>query len=374
MKKLDIYILKLFLSALGVAALVLIGLYVVIHLFSNLADFMEVTQQNFFVFVVQYYFYRFPLVLQKLLPIITLIAAVMTITRLARNNELTPIFAGGISIYRALLPVVVVAGILSAGMFAMDETLVSPLSKNISRTDKILKSEGSERFVSRQTLHYNIAMKKYNYISRIMMDVWITEYNDEKRLKSKITARQAAWTNPSDSEFDLSSGRTWQGNKTGWLLSDGIIYNYDESVAPLAMRKGPPQPFGAKGYFLKPELMPEDMEKTADAQETLSAIQELLKQYPQRPDLKIKYHNKFAFPLTNVVLIFLGVPLILMGESKKFSVGIGICLAVGLGFFVFKFLLENLGDKGALPPLVAAWAPIIISIGAIIYLMKKIRT
>ncbi|MBI4712313.1 MAG: LptF/LptG family permease [Planctomycetes bacterium] len=371
MKKLDLYILKLFLSALGVAALVLIGLYVVIHLFSNLADFMEVTQQNFFVFVVQYYFYRFPLVLQKLLPIITLIAAVMTITRLARNNELTPIFAGGISIYRALLPVVVVAGILSAGMFAMDETLVSPLSKNISRTDKILKSEGSERFVSRQTPHYNIAMKKYNYISRIMMDVWITEYNDEKRLNSKITARQAAWTE----QGDKSGVATAESRPNrGWLLSDGIIYNYDVSAYPMILRKGPPQPFGAKGYFLKPELMPEDMEKTADAQETLSAIQELLKQYPQRPDLKIKYHNKFAFPLTNVVLIFLGVPLILMGESKKFSVGIGICLAVGLGFFVFKFLLENLGDKGVLPPLVAAWAPIIISIGAIIYLMKKIRT
>ena len=367
MKKLDLYIIRYFLAALGLTFFSLVGLYVVIHFFTNLSDFIELTQVNIAVFMPQYYFYRLPLILYQITPIILLIATVMTIAKLTRTSELIPIVASGINIYRMMQPILIVAVIFSIAMFIVDEYTVSSLNRLISRTEKILKAEGSELFISRQTKHYNLVMQKYDYVKNIMQNFWVTEYDDEEVLKSKIFARAAQWKNTSVTG-DFPSDNSL---RVGWHLSDGIVYNYDRR----GLRSGPAKLFGAKGYFLHPELTPEIMEKSAEASnESLNELTNLIKQYPQQATFQIKYYNKFSFPLTNFVLIFIGVPLMLtLPTRRNFFRGIGICIAVSLGFFLVKFSLEALCKKDIILPVLASWLPTVAFAIVAVYLWRKMR-
>ncbi|MFH1227098.1 MAG: LptF/LptG family permease [Planctomycetota bacterium] len=369
-KKLDYYVLRYFLAALGLSFFALSGLYIVIHFFTNLSDFMELTQVNLAVFMGQYYLCRLPLILYQITPIIILIASVMTIAKLIKTNEFIPIITSGSNILRLIRPILVVAIIISVGMFIIDEYTVSLLNKVINRTDKILKAEGSELFITRQAAHYTLVIQKYDYIRNEMNNVWVTEYDDEGRLQAKIFARTVQWRESlPDREDSLPEEKNQSGE--GWHLSDGAVYRYDNK----GLRIGSPQIFGARGYFLSPELSSGMMEKSEDTtNESISDLQSLIKQYPKLTTYKLKYYNKFSFPLSNFVLIFIGIPFILLAPDRRnFFRSVGICIAISLGFFMVKFLLEALSKKDIIPVFLASWLPVaIFSLGAV-YFWRKIR-
>lgn len=371
MKKLDWYILRYFLAALVMAFFAMSGLYMVIHFFTNLGDFMELTQVNLAVFMGQYYLCRLPLILYQITPIIILIAAVMTIAKLLRTSELIPIITSGISVYRLLVPILIVAGIFSVLMFIMDEYTIAALNKAINRTDKILKAEGTELFVPRQTKHYTIVIQKYDYIKNAMHNIWVTEYNNDGLLMAQISAKTAQWREQGQPAGETDSAVDEPRQGRGWYLSDGVAYTYDEK----GRRAGAGRIFGARGYFLPPELTPEFMEKTeAASYESLSELDNLIKQFPHQTVFKIKYYTKFSFPLATFALIFTGIPFILLSPGRRnFFRGIGICIAVSLGFFLLKFLLEALSKKNIIPPFLASWLPIIIFGVIAVYLARKMR-
>jgi lipopolysaccharide export LptBFGC system permease protein LptF len=209
-------------------------------------------------------------------------------------------------------------------------------------------------------------MQKYDYVKNIMQNVWATEY-DGALLKTKIFAQTAQWKDASSTADLTASG----GFQTGWYLSDGIVYNYD----PGGLRNGPARLFGAKGYFLHPQLTPEIMEKSAEsANESLNELSSLIQQYPQQAAFRVKYYNKFSFPLANFVLVFIGVPLILSSPTRRnFFRGIGICIAVSLGFFLMKFSLEALSKKDIMPSFLASWLPLAVFAVVAVYLWRKLR-
>ncbi|MFA5795024.1 MAG: LptF/LptG family permease [Candidatus Brocadiia bacterium] len=369
-KKLDFYVLRYFLAALGLSFFAMSGLYVVIHFFTNLSDFMELTQVNLPFFMGQYYLCRLPLIMYQITPIIILIASVMTIAKLIKTNEFIPIITSGLNILRMIRPILVVALIIAVGMFVIDEYTVSLLNKVINRTEKILKAEGSELFITRQAKHYAMVIQKYDYIRNEMNNVWVTEYDDEGQLQAKVFAHTVQWREASSIEDEHAAE---EKNRTaeGWYFSDGAVYRYDSK----GLRIGSPRIFGARGYFLAPELSSEVMEKSdGTASESMSDLENLIKQYPRQAAYKLKYYNKFSFPLTNFVLIFVGIPFILFSPSRRnFFRGIGICIAIGLGFFMLKFSLESLSKKDIIPVLLASWLPVAVFSMAALYFWRKIR-
>jgi lipopolysaccharide export system permease protein len=63
-----------------------------------------------------------------------------------------------------------------------------------------------------------------------------------------------------------------------------------------------------------------------------------------------------AFPLVNVMVVFIGV--ILASGPRKTTVasGFGWTLLLSFGYYLFINFGRALGREGAIPPLVAGWA------------------
>ena len=80
-----------------------------------------------------------------------------------------------------------------------------------------------------------------------------------------------------------------------------------------------------------------------------------------------QYH--LTFPLANLVLLVVGLPLLLRHERGAGAEGLARGLLLCLFFFAADFVCRNLGVQGALDPLLASWLPVLFfgSLGVVLY-------
>ncbi|MGA2870951.1 MAG: LptF/LptG family permease, partial [Verrucomicrobiota bacterium] len=79
-----------------------------------------------------------PSMIYNITPLSVLIAVLVTVSVLNRSSELTAMKATGTSLYRVILPILLVAGALAVMMFAFDQLYLP----NANRTQESLRSEG----------------------------------------------------------------------------------------------------------------------------------------------------------------------------------------------------------------------------------------
>ncbi|MEW6025786.1 MAG: LptF/LptG family permease [Planctomycetota bacterium] len=384
-RKLDYYVLESFLFALAISILSLLGLYIVIHFFTNISDFIEITQQEILIFIPWYYLIRLPIILYKLIPIMMLIAVMIAVSRLMKTRELIAMLSAGIGIHRIVLPVLVAVLVIICFMYFVDEVVTPYLGKYLTITEKILKSEGSDRFLIRSSrggsafgghtdaaatdqepTTYQFTIKKYDYVKQQMHSVWVNQYDRENTLVAQIVAERAQWQE--------KPPKGWPADKfvPGWMFYNGTFYSYDSN----GRRRALPQTFKNEGFLVFCDLTPRSIEKVEETSAYMNSRQlsNLIALQPNNQALQVKYYSKLTDPLIVLILIFLGLPFALASKSQNFFTGIGICLSSSLAFFLIKFLFEGFGNKGLLPPLLAVILPLLIFGGIGIILSKRIRT
>ena len=99
----DRYVLRQFIKTFLICFLSLTGLYVVFDAFTNLENFSNSAgeQANLAALLVSYYAYRSLFFFDLTAPMLTLTAAMFTVTWLRRHNEMTALLAAGVSRMRS---------------------------------------------------------------------------------------------------------------------------------------------------------------------------------------------------------------------------------------------------------------------------------
>ena len=76
-------------------------------------------------------------------------------------------------------------------------------------------------------------------------------------------------------------------------------------------------------------------------------------------NLSVDFHYKFAFPIENVVIVLVGLPLVLMTGRRKAQsfTSLGIAIGIGLLYYTCNGIALGLGKDFdiKLPPILAAW-------------------
>src|SRR5271169_2622451 len=116
----DVYLLQQFFYYLLVLLAGFILIFDAFTLFDLLGD---ISKNNIPVSMVLNYFrYLVPLMVYQLAPLATLVATLVTLAVLAKNNEVIAFKASGISLYRLILPIALASCVLAGGMFLLDGT------------------------------------------------------------------------------------------------------------------------------------------------------------------------------------------------------------------------------------------------------------
>ena len=124
---LDRYIVRQFFVNAVFALFAVTVIFVVIDALEHLDDFID--KQATMTIVAQYYFYFIPEIVKLIMPVALLLASLFVTARLSTQYELTAMKASGISLYRIMIPYVVVALLVSIASVYFNGWIVPSANK-----------------------------------------------------------------------------------------------------------------------------------------------------------------------------------------------------------------------------------------------------
>jgi lipopolysaccharide export system permease protein len=326
----------------------LIGLYVVLDLFTHLDDF--VNKAGGARHIITYYAYRIPQLFDLMAEPITLMAAAFSVSWMQRNNELLPQLSAGIPTRRAIRPILLGAAVtLSLGPLNQ-EFLIPEVADQlmISRDDP----EGAKA---------QLLMGAYDSPTGIHLEGFQGFRKDRKVDKLNVTFPE---TSPSGMLHMTAAEGIYvppgDGPLTGgWMLTRT---DPDSFNGPLPTNL---TALGTGRYFLK--VTDADYETVCRGgtwyiYAPTSKLRTMLAdpEPRRRGKMAVLFHTRVTRPLVGAVMVALGLSVILFNPNRHVIISAGLCLMLSASLNLFVIACKYLGDQDVLPPPLAAWLPVML--------------
>jgi len=363
-KVIDRYLIREFTYSYVVSVLIMISLYIVLDLFANIDEFVEGDKptEQIVKEITSYYAHHSFLYFAQVAGMITLVAACFTLARLQRNNELTAILAGGISLYRVALPIIVV-GLLFNGLWVVDQEIVIPriAHKLVLGHDEASGKSSFALWFLKERDNRLLSAVMYNPEKRTMEQMIVLERDNDGRLVAKLSADEAVWDEQRKC-WKLIRGKRYSRVSAGAdfvikgkMDKTPVTYYYsDWTPNELLLR----QSLGWTWYLSYRQLT------------------DLLKKpylVPHISEVQSARHVRLTQPLINILLLLLGMPFFLNREPHNVLLSVGMCLLVAILCFMLGFVSGNVASTTSHPAL-AAWLPIMVFGPVAAILMENIKT
>jgi lipopolysaccharide export LptBFGC system permease protein LptF len=372
LRVLDRYVLRFFWSSYAICLVTLTSMFIFVDLFANLGRF---TQENavWWRDIPRYYAGQVPILFERFGAFMTLAAAMFAVARLERNNELLPMKAGGISIFRALAPVLASAALLGLASAANVELVIPRMADMIRQSTKFEKHLRASPGILRDAAGSTLYAQSYDPARETLHGVWFLSYDEAGRPVRELHGDRAVWI-----------ATSWR--KGFWLLEDG--YLREEPAAAAAgtalerIGRGVPRDLAApalpdEGWPLTTTIRPIDVESLSERISLLS-FRDLADQYRRQRylvRLRVQLHARIAAPLMHVILCLFGLGIMLRASGpRSVFLGLLVLIVISAGFFVTTFIFQDLGADGFISPFSAAWAPTIAFALFGIFLFDRVRT
>lgn len=349
---LDRYVLRFFWSSYALCFAVLTLLFVLADLFDKLPRLLA-SEDAWWRALPRYYAGQLPVIFDRFAPFITLAGAMFAVARLERNNEVLPMKAGGVSVFRAMAPVLLSAAALGGVGAANKELVIPPLADLVRASMSFQRTSEVHPGILRDAAGGTLYAERYDPAARRLEGVSYRSFDARGRETVALFAARATW---------VARTRT----RGHWLLEDGVACDYASAAPPIENGGGVPRvsqrPIGtgADGRRLDTSIRPIDIESLGE-RESLLSFKDLRDQYRRQqylPQLRVQLHARIAAPLTHLILPLIGLPFVLRGGGRRgVFLGLLALIVICAGYFVTSFVFLDLGADGYLRPIVAAWAP-----------------
>ena len=88
----------------------------------------------------------------------------------------------------------------------------------------------------------------------------------------------------------------------------------------------------------------------------------------------VELYAKLAFPLVNLIMVLVAIPFALQAPRSTRLVGVGLAIAIMVGYVVVHQAAVALARADLLPPILAAWTANVIFLGLGLSLFVRART
>ena len=314
--------------------------------------------------VLSYFRYLVPLMVYQLAPLASLVATLVTLAVLAKNNEVIAFKASGISLYRLVLPLTLAGCLLAGAMFLLDDTFLPLANQRQDALRAQIKGRPAQTYF--QPAHqwiFGENDKVYNYElfdwdRQLFGGLSVFELDPNTfQLRRRVFATRA----------------TWEPTENTWVLTGGWIRDFDGGkvtrysafkVASLAELTEPPS------YFRREVRQSYQMNWRQLGQ----YIAGLRQAGFDTSRLTVQWEKKFAFPLIAAIIVFLGAPFAFLVGTRGAVGGLAVAVSIGIIYWAIAALFEAMGSVGQLPPVLAGWAPDAIFGFLAIYFFLKMPT
>lgn len=362
---------RAFFKAYLISFFSLVGLYIVIDAFSNLDEFTKIKSGvgELFRHMGYYYLVRISFFYDRLCGVITMLAAIFTVTWMQKNNELLAMLAAGISAKRVIRPVIVSAALVSLLGMMNQEFIIPRISDDLQRTPdddgarevkagsrwdvNEIQLQGEKGHRAERTIEpFHAMLPVSRFGSLLGLDARLARYIPDDDPKSPLRGGWLLW------QASLSPA----GAKPDGKL---LIEVEPEMVGKLPEHFGGGAPPPGPMMFLRSDVTFTNITRSADWYQ-FATTPDLVRAYAdqgnrtERLNVAVYLHGRLLRPLTSMVLLLLSLPLVLGGEGRNMFINLGLSLGTSAVFYGVNFLMGFLGGNNVVVPELAAWIPIIV--------------
>lgn len=289
---------------------------------------------------------RMPQLVSRFLPYSVLLATIITLMTLNQNSEVIAMKGAGLSAHQVLAPLFLVAALTSAVTFGFNERVVTRATSTLKAWQNVkygpipLESGTKANVWLQDGPNILFARAVAGEGNAMRMDGVSWYRRDPTGMVTEIvTAPSAAFANPgwtfrTPVLFDVQSAR-----KT----SLGREEVYAKSVDPV-------------------QVLISRVDADAETLEQLNTSLSTIRAAGFRTtELEGKWWHKLSGPLSALLMPLLGaVAAFGLARSGHLFVRAVIGMALGFAYFVFDNAALAMGNFGAYPPFLAAWAPFVL--------------
>ncbi|MBX6321652.1 MAG: LPS export ABC transporter permease LptG [Rhodospirillaceae bacterium] len=335
-----------FLANLLVIALIFISLMQLFDLLSSADDIVRHHGSGVGAFA-KHMILKTPEIAVAAIPFSVLLAALIVLARLANNNEVLALKASGVSYYELLLAFLPAACLVAVFYFLLCDQLAPAAQRAVdsweaearAANDAGKKENGGGSWLrdGNSVVHIRTVLDG----GERLLGMSLSLLDEDGNLTQQIAAPEA----------DYVDGQ--------WRLRNAEVFTVDAAPGT--------QPMILPEMPWRTAVQPSQFADIAAPTETLS-LADLLR-FVANPRLGNRplsvyetwLNKRIATPFAIFVMILLSAP-VAQGFRRQGSLGLELAFGIGLGFlfFVADGLLLALGEAGALPPVVAAWAPMAV--------------
>ena len=308
----------------------------------------------------EYLLFLLPLVSVQLLPASILLAVLATYALMARRKEAIAWWAGGQSAYRLMLPGLVFTVAVAGCFWLIQERVMPPANLRQDALRSQIRGGVTRATVDfdRQWLASAETGRLYSYQYEepdSLKNLVVYEFDSDRIHLQKIVAgRSADWASASTGRAELHDAVSLGLAGEGW---------------------------GGQGEMGLSQVEPPEVFKPAvdkPSHLSASALSNYIKTVKRRggsePPYEVALQKKYAGPFGVMVMALIGVPLALSFGQKSTIMALCFAVVLGLGFWAVSGGFQQMGEYGLLPPLVAAWSPVLVFAATGLYLLFRTRT
>ena len=347
------YVLRRFVYCYVLSATGLIGIFLVVDFFERVDEFVR--RDMPYLDLISYFICKIPSIAFYMAPQAVLLATVITLAVLARDNEIIAMKAGGIGVVGITLPILGAAVVVALLVLASNEYLAPIATKKMNYIFKV-KVQAQQTygdtyvgedpfakqlwFVAKDKAIWNI--RQFDPEEGRISDARIFYRFDNGLIRKRIDVKEVVW------------------NGTHWEFVDGFLRTFDQegNVTTEYFDKKIIPVLETPDDFVRNIIIHSD---EMSLQELYNEIQEMTLEGKDTLKHRVEFHQKISYPFISIVLALLAIPLSLRSSRHG---GVLFCVGINLAMgFVFSFLYAmgvSLGFGGFFSPLFAAWGPFIL--------------
>lgn len=356
----DRYILREFLKILSLVLLSVTALFVIVEYTEMARDIREngVAAST----LLHYFRFQIFMLLNWSLPISVLVATLVTFGILAKNNEVTAIKSGGVSLYRVAAPIMVVAVVISLIAYLILDFVLPYANERVYEIRRRIDGRAAITATAQQKLwylgkgRYLINFLAYDVNAKQLTQVQVFEFHpSEFRLTRRVYADRATW-----------NGQAW-AFENGWMRSftDDRNSTFTRITSPLPLfYPETPEDFDTK-------VTPPDQMTYAQLRRYIATLRE---SGYAADELAVRLYQKTAWPALSVVMALIALPFAFKVGKRGALYGIGLALVLGIVYWMVFAIFAKFGEVGNLPPLLAAWSANVLFALAAAYMFLHVET
>jgi len=315
---------------------------------------------------------KLPYVMVYAFPMSTLLATLMTYSRLSSESELIALRGCGVSIYRIILTAVVFGCVVTGVTFLFNES-IAPAANYQATVTLQAALQSDQPSVKQQNIYY----PEYREIrqpdgttSKILTRLFYADQFDGKEMKGlTLIDRSTAGLD----QIIVSETAQWNPGQQLWDFYNGTIYLVapDRSYRNILRFQHQQLQLPRTPLSLAENSRDYGEMNIAESLQQLK-LEKLGGNLQKIRKLKVRIHQKIAFPFVCIIFSLVGSVMGIVPQRAGRGTSLGISVIVIFTYYLLLSISGALAEAAVLSPLVGAWLPNLFGLGAGVFLLQRL--